>query len=228
MEAGNEGGAMTGTAAARSDALILSEREARLLQSHLQRHRRWNDSVFVRVVAHSGDLSIYAAPPMGVLSHIHLPLAHPLVTPIDATVSVQGIGFADGVAGMVCLDLPESGTGPAALAVLPPREDWHLPIHGVAGDIAPTVDAAVAEFKSRSVSSVDTDALAAEIWSRPAFGGLPMRVLHTARLLGMLGADSARIAASTRTGWKRLTTIRGQVYVRVPGALDRPTLTVVR
>ena len=55
-----------------------------------------------------------------------------------------------------------------------------------------------------------------------------MRVLHTARLLGMLGSDSARIAASTRTGWKRLTTIRGQIYVRVPGALDRPSLTVVR
>ncbi len=219
---------MTGTAAAHSDVLVLGEREARLLQSHLQRHRRWNDSVFVRVVASSGDLGIYAAPPMGVLSHVSLPLAHPLVSPIDATVSVRGIGFDDGATGLVTLDLPEPGTGPAGLAVLPPRDEWHLPIHGVAGDVAPTVDAAVAEFKSRSVSATDPDALAEEIWSRPAFGGLPMRVLHTARLLGMLGADSARIAASTRTGWKRLTTIRGQIYVRVPGALDRPSLTVVR
>jgi hypothetical protein len=55
-----------------------------------------------------------------------------------------------------------------------------------------------------------------------------MRVLHTARMLGMLTADSSRIAATTRTGWKRLTTVRGQIYVRVPGALDRTTLTVVR
>lgn len=219
---------MTGTAAAHSDALILAEREARLLHAHLLRHRRWNDAVFVRVVARSSDLGVYAAPPMGVMSYIQLPLVHRLASPIDETVSVRDIRFDDGAGDRVTLDLPAAGPGPAELAVLPPREEWHLPIHGVAGDVTPTVDAAVAEFKSRSVSAVDTDALADEIWSRPAFGGLPMRVLHTARLLGMLGADSARIAAATRTGWKRLTTIRGQIYVRVPGALDRPTLTVVR
>jgi hypothetical protein len=74
----------------------------------------------------------------------------------------------------------------------------------------------------------DADALAAEIWDEPSFGGLPLRVLHAARLLGLLAEDSSRVAAATRTGWKRLTTVRGQVFVRVPGVLDRPLLSVVR
>ncbi len=223
---------MSGTAAAPSDAILLGERETRLLEAHLQRHRRWNDTAHVRVVVSTAEapshIGVYAAPPMGVISYVQLPLAGAVVASADATVTARDIAFQPQGQGLTKLELPVSGPGKPELAVLPPTDGWHLPIHGVAGDVMPTVEAAVAEFKSRSVSAVDADALAEEIWSRQVFGGLTMRMLHTARLLGMLGADSARIAASTRTGWKRLTTLRGQIYQRVPGALDRPKLSVVR
>lgn len=223
---------MSGTVAAPTDAIVLGEREARLLGAHLQRLRRWNDAAQVRVVISAMDspstIGVYAAPPMRVVSYVRLPLAGAAPSSADVTVAAREIAFEARSQGQTALVLPASGPGIPELAVLPPADGWHLPIHGVAGDVMPSVEEAVAEFKSRSVSAVDADALAEEIWSRPVFGGLPMRMLHTARLLGMLGADSARIAASTRTGWKRLTTIRGQIYQRVPGALDRPSLTVVR
>lgn len=223
---------MTGTAVVHSGALLLGDREARLLHAHLQRHRRWNDAAQVRVVVSVTEgtpaIGVYAAPPMGVVSFVQLPLAGVAGAATDVTVPAREIGFEPQASGLTELSLPPTGPGIAELAVLPPADGWHLPIQGVASDVMPDVEQAVSEFKARSVSAVDADALADEIWSRSVFGGLSMRMLHTARLLGMLTSDSSRIAASTRTGWKRLTTIRGQIFQRVPGALDRPTLTVVR
>jgi hypothetical protein len=90
------------------------------------------------------------------------------------------------------------------------------------------VDAAVAEFRRRAPSVVDPQALAEQIWERPSFGGLPLRVLHAARRLGFLTDDASRVTACTMTGWKRLTTVRGQVFVRTHTPTQRPDLSVVR
>lgn len=218
---------MNGPATVTTSSLGLPEREARLLQSHLARQLRWNARATVRLIIETDRLGVFAAPPTGVLSYVQLPLVGSAAT-ADMTIPAAQMGFGEPEAGAVTLMLPDPVPGTADLAVLPPGDGWHLPLQGVAGDVMPEVEAAIAEFKARSVSAVDADALAEEIWARPSFGGLPMRVLHTARMLGMLTADSSRIAATTRTGWKRLTTVRGQIYVRVPGALDRTSLTVVR
>ena len=112
--------------------------------------------------------------------------------------------------------------------MLPLSEGWHLPIHGVSGDVIPEVDAAVAEFRRRAPSVIDSQALAEQMWERNSFGGLPLRVLHAARRLGFLTDDASRITASTTTGWKRLTTVRGQVFVRTVPPTQRPGLSVVR
>jgi hypothetical protein len=111
---------------------------------------------------------------------------------------------------------------------LPPMEGWQLPIHGVSGDIVPEVDAAVAEFRRRAAMVVDAQALAEQIWERNSFGGLPLRALHAARRLGFLTDDASRVTACTMTGWKRLTTVRGQVFVRTHSPTKRPDLSVVR
>ena len=113
-------------------------------------------------------------------------------------------------------------------AILPPAEGWQLPIHGVCGDIIPGVDAAIAEYRRRAASVVDPQALAEQIWERPSFGGLPLRVLHAARRLGFVTDDGSRMTACTMTGWKRLTTVRGQVFVRTQTPTQRPDLSVVR
>ena len=226
---------MSGPATIASGELLLGPHEARILRAHLDRLRRWNERSFVRIVSSAHHLGVYAAPPLGVMSHISLPLSRPGPPSMDATVPASEVSLGmgsrldeAGVAVASTLTIPTGMTGVPELAVLPPIDGWQLPIPGVAGDVMPTVEAAVAEFKARRSSVPDADALAAEIWDRPAFGGLPMRALHAARLLGLLSADSSRIAACTRTGWKRLSTVRGQVYVRVPSALDRPSLAVVR
>lgn len=211
--------------------LSLGAAEARLLQSHCERLLRWDPRATARIVAGGEKFDFYAAPPFGVLTYICLPLARSSGLPIDSTISVTEILKLlqeNSTEVGVEFTLPASIPGVAELAVLPPEDGWQLPITAIASDVTPMVIAAVDEFRSRAITSVDTDELAAEIWDRHGFGGLPLRVFHAARLLGLLANDSSRVAAMTRTGWKRLVTVRGQVYVRVPGALDRPSLTVVR
>ncbi|MFM7211504.1 MAG: hypothetical protein ACKOYQ_05785, partial [Actinomycetota bacterium] len=133
------------------------------------------------------------------------------------------------------LTVPPVMIGDAALAVLPPSDSWQLPIAAVSGDLVPLVDTAVAEFRRRAAAASDSSPgsaeltrLAQEIWDRPGFGGLPIRALHAARRLGFLSDDASRVSASTCTGWKRLTTVRGQVFVRTVPPVSRPSLSVVK
>lgn len=209
--------------------LRLPEHEGHLLISHLDRLLGWDPRALVRVVARARALGVYAAPPMEVISFVALPLLEPTAEEVDVTaLAVDVRAGLQERAGGVDLVLPDPLVGDSHLAVLPPADSWQLPIGGVSGDIVPLVDDAVAEFRRRTESGADPQRLAQEIWDRPGFGGLPVRALHAARRLGFLSADASRVSASTCTGWKRLTTVRGQVFVRTVPPVQRATLTVVR
>jgi hypothetical protein len=54
-----------------------------------------------------------------------------------------------------------------------------------------------------------------------------MRALHAAQRLGMIGNNSARIAAATNGPWKRLSTPRGQIFARTSGSSARLALHLV-
>jgi len=210
-------------------ALALPEHEGRLLAAHLDRLAAWDPAGHVRVVARGGAVGVYAAPPMRVISFVALPLRVPAVDDIDVSARIAdvrtGLRSESGVTDLI---LPEPAVGSPGLAMLPPSEGWQLPIHGVSGDVVPGVDAAVAEFRRRASSVVDPQVLAEQIWERPSFGGLPLRVLHAARRLGFLTDDASRVTACTMTGWKRLTTVRGQVFVRTQAPTQRPDLSLVQ
>lgn len=222
----------TGRVMATSNALTtlaLPEHEGRLLAAHLDRLAAWDPAGHVRVVARGSAVGVYAAPPMRVISFVALPLREPVVDEVDVSARIGDVraGLVT-TAGLTDMRLPEPAVGSPGLAMLPPSEGWQLPIHGVSGDVITEVDAAVAEFRRRAPSVVDPQALAEQIWERPSFGGLPLRVLHAARRLGFLSDDASRVTACTMTGWKRLTTVRGQVFVRTHTPTQRPDLSVVR
>jgi len=210
-------------------ALDLPEHEGRLLAAHLDRLAAWDPAGHVRVVARGGAVGVYAAPPMRVISFVALPLRVPAVDDIDVSARIADVRTGlRSESGVTDLLLPEPAVGSPGLAMLPPSEGWQLPIHGVSGDVVPGVDAAVAEFRRRASSVVDPQVLAEQIWERPSFGGLPLRVLHAARRLGFLTDDASRVTACTMTGWKRLTTVRGQVFVRTQAPTQRPDLSLVQ
>ena len=123
-----------------------------------------------------------------------------------------------------------AATPGASLTHLPPSDGWQPPMFAVAGDLSPKVDEATAEFEARSAGrgAREQELIAEEIWGRAAFAGLPMRALHAARQLGMLGSDMSRVSAATSGPWKRFSTSRGQVFVYASGPAARLSLHVVR
>jgi hypothetical protein len=184
----------------------------------------------VRIVSRPNALGLYTALPMDVIAFVAIPATFASGEEVDLTVSLASLSIELDrvVASQVPLDLsalPEVRvpvTKKATIALLPPSDGWQLPMFAVAGDLVPQVDASVEEFtrRSKGLSERAQQEIAEEIWERPAWAGLSMRMLHAARRLGLLAQDRSRIAAATCGPWRRLSTPRGQVFARASGRLD--------
>jgi hypothetical protein len=205
----------------------LNEAEARYLAAHLDRLLAWDSGTPVRVQVSGDSIGVFGVPPLGVITFVAVPLAEGHGAELDRTVSARDLRAR--VAPDVDFDIPEVAVPAAAFALLPPREGWQLPIPAVAGDLVPLVEESVEEFRARTVAVTPAtqQLIAEEIWSRIAWAGLPMRVLHAAKQLGFISRDASRVAASTGGTWKRLTTARGQVFVHGSKATAPTGLTVV-
>lgn len=201
-------------------SLRLAKDEVAYLAAYLSRVVSWDERSAVRVQARAGVVGVYAPSPMDVLVLVALPLAAPVDEPLDTTVSAgrlrDVIGEVARLAPETDVQLPDPVTGSASLAVLPPRTPWSPGERGLAGDVTPRVDAAVSAFRASvpSTGSVHAELMAEAAWDAAGWGGLPMRALHAARLLGFLTHPGARIETGTTSGWKRLVTPAGQVFVR--------------
>ena len=215
----------------------LAKDEILHLAAFLGRILGWDERSAVRVVQRGRVVGFYAALPMDVLAFIALPAG--VTGPdgegledFDRTVSAGRlrdiIGDTSGLAAVTDVRIPESVAGSPALAMLPPAGPWSPGEKGIAGDLAPAVDTAVAEFRAQvpKSGSLNSTLLAEAAWDAPGYGALPMRALHAARLLGFLSHAGARVETATITGWKRLSTPSGQIFVR-SSALP-PKLAVIR
>lgn len=201
-------------------SLRLRKDEAAHLAAFLGRIVGWDERAAVRVQARGGVVGVYAPSPLDVLVLVALPLAEPVAEAVDTTVSAgrlrDVIGDVARLAGESAVVLPDPVTGSASLAVLPPAAPWAPGEHGIAGDVSPRVDEAVARFRASvpASGSFHAELVAEATWDAPGWGGLPMRALHAARLLGFLAHPGAHIETATISGWKRLVTPAGQVFVR--------------
>lgn len=205
--------------------------EATFLLAHLDRLLSTDAAPRVLVRTEGREVAVLAAPPFGVISRVAVPMREP-ADGIDVAVRPAELraAVAEALVAGRPLALPPAGEAPAELRELPPEDGWQLPIPGLAGDLVPLVDQGIAEFRARS-GSLPAEAqgvLAAEVWDRPAWGGLPLRMLLAACRIGLLGRDGSRVAAATAGQWRRLTTNRGLVYATVDSQLRRGGLSLVR
>jgi hypothetical protein len=190
------------------------------LAAYLGRIIGWDERAAVRVQARGGVVGVFAPCPLDVLVLVVLPLAQPVAEPLDTTVSAgrlrDVIGDVTRLGRDTDLTLPDAVTGSASLAVLPPTAPWSPGERGLAGDVVPSVDAAVASFRSSvpSTGSFHAELVAEATWDAAGWGGLPVRALHAARLVGFLAHPGARVESATTSGWKRFVTPGGQVFVR--------------
>ncbi len=216
----------------------LAEPETRVLEAFARRQLTWDAGQSAHVVTAQQALGIFTAPPLGVLVFLAIPTIDP-VTEDDAVERIVSLaGLADLVsdsagAGLDIESLPIEHVPPGvnpSLAHLPPAHGWQMPIHGLSGDLVPMIDEATEEFRRRShgLPARAQESIANEIWDRPSFAGLPLRVLHAAHRLGMIANDRTKVSAAACGPWKRLTTPRGQVFFYQHGPAARLSLRVVQ
>jgi hypothetical protein len=202
----------------------LAEPEARSLEAFCRRQLRWDAALPARLVSAERAIGVFTAPPLGVLVFVAVPTVDPVGSAFDTVVRLRDWAdlLAIGAADLDVTALPKAltpVTPDVSVRDMPPTDGWQVPIFAVSGDLVPMVNAATTEFEARTTGLPPRaqEQVAAEIWDRIAWAGLPMRVLHAARRLGMLTDDSTRVSASTCGSWKRLSTMRGQVFVPVKG-----------
>lgn len=223
-----------------SGRIALAERDARMLALVGRREVEWEPGAAARIVLAENALACYSILPMEVMCVLATPArVDPEAVGQDVTVSLHsfvagleqglesGQDLAFDVASLPRVIAPvEAGV---SLHQLPPKDGWQMPIHGISSDVVPQVHEAVREFKERTngVPSRQANLVAEEIWSRTAWAGLPMRVLHAARRLRLITEEPLRITASTCGAWKRLATPRGQLFSYSAGIEARLGLRVV-
>lgn len=216
----------------------LDEPEARVLDAFARRQLSWDAEQFAHVVSADQAIGVFTAPPLGVLVFLAVPTVDPFGEEgaVDRIVSLSQLADLvekNSAMGFDVCNLPAQHVAPGAnpsLAHLPPSHGWQMPIHGLSGDLVPIVDEATEEFRRRShgLPARSQETIANEIWDRPAFAGLPMRVLHAAHRLGMLANDRTKVSAAACGPWKRLTTPRGQIFFYQHGPAARLSLRVVQ
>jgi hypothetical protein len=200
--------------------LALAKDEASYLAAFLARVTGWDDRAAVRLQVRRGHVGCYAPSPLDVLAVVVLPLAVQSDDGVDTTVSAgrlrDVIGDVARLGATSDVTVPDPITGSPSLAVLPPVGPWAPGERGIAGDLLPRVEDAVAGFRASvpATGSFHADLVAEATWDAPGWGGVPMRALHAAKLLGFLAHSGARVESGTAPGWKRLVTPGGQVFVR--------------
>ena len=216
---------------------ILTSDDARVLAAFGRRQLAWDPRLPVRIVSTSSAVGLYTAPPFNVLALFAVP-ATITEKPFDVTMSLASLvaefdaiiqfGSAIEVEGLREVAVPV--TTAMSVAHLPPADGWQMPMQALAGDLLVHIDTAVEEFTTRSMGQTEAvqQSIANEIWERPTWAALPMRVLHAARRLGMMTNDQSRVSAATCGPWKRLATARGQVFTRANSGRAGIGLQVVR
>ena len=209
----------------------LGDAERRVLALLGRRQVEWDPQLAARIISRDGALGIFTTPPMDVLAFLAVPAE--VEGPLDVTVPMAALVAAAEASGDIDFASLPSAQAPftsgASLAHLPPADGWQMPIPAVASDVLPAVDEAMAEFRARSANlgPRGQQTVAEEIWSRTAWAGLPLRVLHAGYRLRFLSRDRMRIAAATNGPWRRLSTPRGQVFSYVAGIQAQLSLHAV-
>ncbi|MGW1994143.1 hypothetical protein [Embleya sp. NPDC001921] len=194
------------------------------LGGYLSRLLRYDRRAVVRVRAEGSVLGTFGHPPFGEAASGVITLrASELAGPasVDATVSAGQL--LDAITDDASVSLPPSVTGPGWAGLLPPRTGWERVAELAVLDLAREVAAGVAEFRARTESGpprAELDRIAADIWTRPMTGRLPLRAAHAAQSFGFLGPPDpeGRAAVLACGAWLRLEARYGSVSVRREGA----------
>jgi hypothetical protein len=211
--------------------LRLEPAEVTYLAGYLGRLRSWDEWAAVRLQVRGAVVGVYGALPMGALALIVLPLAlahgdnasdgHDETVLAGRLRDILGDVSPATDVSVREIRLPDPVSAAGALTRLPPRGGWSPGKSGRAGDLSPQVAAAVARYRAEvpAGGSLMADLVASQAWDGPGWGGVPLAGLRAASLLGFLAHAEAPVRTASTSGWCRLVTPAGQVFVP---RTDRP------
>jgi hypothetical protein len=212
--------------------VTLGSTELRTLISILEKEIEWNSNIAVRVVTSPSAVAFYAAIPLSLHAFIAMPAKIGAGAPCDIiTRGRDVVALLSNSSGLIDLDSlePLVAVDGESLSDLPPSTGWQIPIHAVASDLIPIINEAASEFDRRSVGLGERGKadLADEIWNRPGWGGLPVKVLYAAQRLSLIWDEPIKISSATCGPWKRLSTPRGQIFLHASGPMGRNRMRLV-
>lgn len=194
---------------------------------------RWDPNAYARVTTKDETISFYFEPPFKVIAHFIFP-ASAVTQLIDNNMRVDDL-LAQLIAQAEPVRIPLiTDFEPFGLGAKPPEGPWQQGERGIAGDLIPKVQTGISEFKTRmsqlgaAPAREVAENLANEIWERAGWGGLHLRVLHAAYLLGLLAVPMAQVTTGTCAGWKRFQSPGGTLYIRPGDSGPRLPLSVVK
>jgi len=216
--------------------ITLGATERRTLIGLLEKQIEWKPSLVLRVVTSNSAVGIYSSLPLELHAFIAMPAGIPEGRAFDRIVNAYSLlemlstpqESVSAEIDLGALNPVESLSG-TSLVEMPTTEGWQIPITSLASDIIPIVQEASGEFERRSQGLGERGKadLADEIWERPGWAGLPIRMLHAAMRLQMLWNEPIKVSAATSGPWKRLSTPRGQIFAYAPGPAARTGLRIV-
>lgn len=212
--------------------VTLGSTELRTLISILEKEIEWNSNIAVRVVTSPSAVAFYAAIPLNLHAFIAMPAKIGTGAPCDVITGGRDVvALLSNSSGLIDLDSlePLAAVDGESLSDLPPSTGWQIPIHAVASDLIPIINEAASEFDRRSVGLGERGKadLADEIWNRPGWGGLPVKVLYAAQRLSLIWEEPIKISSATCGPWKRLSTPRGQIFLHASGPAGRNRMRLV-
>jgi len=216
--------------------ITLGSTERRTLIRLLEKQVEWRPSLPVRLVTSTSAVGVYSALPLEVHAFIAMPAGIPAGPAFDRIVFAESLVNLlsvpqESVSAEIDLGVlpPVDSLIGTSLVEMPPTDGWQIPITALASDVIPLVNEASVEFERRSegLGERGKSELANEIWERPGWAGLPIRVLHAAVRLQILWNEPIKVSAATCGPWKRLSTPRGQVFAYATGPAARTGLRIV-
>lgn len=228
-------------------AIIRCEEAAggRDLMTYLRRAARIEDGA-VRIVAEPGFVAVWVPVlrPQGILDAEPIVLGLRVVRgtiegaseadmrdgAVDIVVPIRGFldRFAHEEPGQE-IPIPDERRNESWAGVLPTRDGWQTigeldepSLRQVAKSgiqqVGKAVDAAKESGDQKAMAEARTS-----VWMRPIPHGLPAGVAFGAFALGFIapeGGREGRVQISEQRGWKRVSTLRGHILVRVKDASD--------
>jgi hypothetical protein len=194
------------------------------LATFARRASRHDAEAVIRVVISGTTAAFFAATSFDALALRTAALAEPVASGHDEVVEAVGLAATAAAARGGRLELPAALPALRWIGPLPPRSGWRVTATLPAADVVATVEAGIAEFRSRVAAQAESglslaaaraamESVAADVWGRDIGGDATVGLAHAGHAFGFL-VPHGEVVVRAAGPWRRLDGAYGTVLTR--------------